>query len=136
MINKTGQAAKNILNGHSNIIMVIKGILVSYLFTIPMFTIFAYFLKFTDFPLKYMSTAVIITTLLSIVIAGWISTKNVKSKGWLNGAIVGFIYMLILYLVSSIVYREFAINSYVLILLGIGILSGSIGGILGINLKR
>jgi len=44
--------------------------------------------------------------------------------------------MLILYLVSSIVYREFAINSYVLILLGIGILSGSIGGILGINLKR
>jgi len=58
-----------------------------------------------------------------------------KSKGWLNGAIVGFIYMLILYLVSSIVYREFAINSYVLILLGIGILSGSIGGILGINLK-
>jgi len=68
--------------------MVIKGILVSYLFTIPMFAIFAYFLKFTDFPLKYMSTAVIITTLLSIVIAGWISTKNVKSKGWLNGAIV------------------------------------------------
>jgi len=136
MINKTGQAAKNILNGHSNIIMVIKGhtgILFVYNSDVCYFCVF---LKFTDFPLKYMSTAVIITTLLSIVIAGWISTKNVKSKGWLNGAIVGFIYMLILYLVSSIVYREFAINSYVLILLGIGILSGSIGGILGINLKR
>ncbi|HOM03017.1 MAG TPA: TIGR04086 family membrane protein [Acetivibrio sp.] len=136
MINKTGQAAKNILSGHTNVITIIKGILISYLFTLPMFAIFAYFLRFTDFPLKYMSTAVIITTLLSIVIAGWISAKNVKSKGWLNGAIVGFIYMLILYLISSIVYRDFAVNSYVLILLAIGVLSGSIGGILGINLKR
>ncbi|NLU25975.1 MAG: TIGR04086 family membrane protein, partial [Hungateiclostridium thermocellum] len=44
MINKTGQAAKNILIGHSNIIMVIKGLLVAYLFTIPMYAIFEYFL--------------------------------------------------------------------------------------------
>jgi len=49
MINKTGQAAKNILNGHSNIIMVIKGILVSYLFTIPMFAILRIFLNLRIF---------------------------------------------------------------------------------------
>lgn len=136
MINKTGQAAKNIINEHSNIVTIIKGILVSYLFTLPMFAVFAYFLTFVDFPQKYLSTAVIITTLLSIVIAGWISTRNVRSKGWLNGGIVGIIYMLILYLLSSIVYREFTLNSHVLILLAIGVLTGSIGGILGINLRR
>jgi putative membrane protein (TIGR04086 family) len=136
MINKTGQTAKNIISEHSNLVTIIMGILVSYAITLPITAVFAYILMFTDFPQKYLPTAVIITTLLSIVIAGWVSTKNVKSKGWLNGGIVGIVYVLILYLVSSVVYRDFSVNMHVVTLFFIGILTGSIGGILGINLRR
>lgn len=136
MINKTGQTAKNIINEHANIVTIVKGILVSYLITLPVFAVFAYLLTFTDFPQKYMPTAVIITTLLSIVIAGWSSTKNVKSKGWFNGGIVGIVYMLILFALSSITYENFSINKHVVTMLAIGVLTGSIGGILGINLRK
>ncbi|HQA58543.1 MAG TPA: TIGR04086 family membrane protein [Acetivibrio sp.] len=136
MINKTGQTAKSILTEHSNIVTIIMGILVSYAITLPIAAVLAYLLMFTDFPQKYMPTAVIITTLLSIVIAGWVSTKNVKSKGWLNGGIVGIVYVLILYLASSIVYRDFSIDVNVIVKFLIGILTGCIGGILGINLRR
>jgi len=136
MINKTGQTAKNIINEHANIVSMIKGIAIAYLVTVPMFVIFAFFLSNTDFPDKFIPSAVIITTLVSIIIAGWTSTRKIKSKGWLNGGIVGFIYMAILYLVSSLAYRNYSINRHVIIMLVIGVISGAIGGILGINLRR
>ena len=78
MINKTGQSAKNIMSEHANALNIAKSILISYLITIPVFAIFAYILTLTDFPQKYISTFVIITTLLSVVIAGWSSTKYIK----------------------------------------------------------
>jgi len=136
MINKTGQSAKKIMSEHANALNIAKSILISYLITIPVFAIFAYILILTDFPQKYISTFVIITTLLSVVIAGWSSTKYIKSKGWLNGGIVGFFYMLVLFLLSSSSYGDFSINIHVITMFIIGTLTGSIGGILGINLRK
>ena len=136
MVNKTGNTAKNILSEHSNLMIIIKGILVSYLITLPIFAVFAYILTFTDFPQRYIPTAVIITTLLSIVVAGWLSSKNVKSKGWLNGGIVGIVYMVVLYLLSSTGYKDFSIDRQVVTMFIVGILSGCVGGILGINSKK
>lgn len=136
MINKTGQSAKNIMSEHANALSIAKAILISYFITIPVFAIFAYILTLTDFPQKYIPSFVIITTLLSVVIAGWSSTKYIKSKGWLNGGIVGFVYMLVLFLLSSSTYGDFGINMHVATMFIIGTLTGSIGGILGINLKK
>ena len=136
MINKTGQTAKNIINEHANIVSMVKGIAIAYLVTIPLFVIFAFFLSHMDFPEKFLPSAVIITTLVSIIVAGWSSTSRIKSKGWLNGGIIGFMYMGILFLASSLAYRDYTINRHVIIMLIIGVITGSIGGILGINLRR
>jgi putative membrane protein (TIGR04086 family) len=54
----------------------------------------------------------------------------------MNGAVVGLIYMLILYALSSIVYGSFPINRHVVIMFVIGAITGAIGGIIGINMKR
>ena len=43
--------------------------------------------------------------------------------------------MLIIYLLSSIISKNFGIEFYTLVMIGSGILAGSIGGILGVNLK-
>ena len=136
MINKTSQTAKNIINEHANIVSMVKGIGIAYLITIPLFMVFAFFLTYMDFPEKLLSSAVIITTLISIIVAGWTSTCNVRSRGWLNGGIIGFMYMTILFLASSLAYRDYTMNSHVIIMLIIGVVTGSIGGILGINLRR
>lgn len=135
MINK-GQAAKNIISEHANMVTIAKGLLVSYIITIPIFVVFAYFVSMTDFPEKYLSTAVIITTILSIVIAGWSAAKGMKSRGWLNGAVIGFVYILVLFLLSSVTYNNFTINSHVIIMFVLGVVTGGIGGILGINLRK
>lgn len=117
------------------IFSVIKGLVVAYLVSIPAFLLFALILTNTDFPEKYKSIAVIITTIVSIFAAGMTATRGSRSRGWLNGGVVGFIYMLVLYLLSSIIYRNFSIDRYVVTMAIIGILTGAVGGITGINIK-
>ena len=136
MLKKSNQLSKPAVNESMSLVAVLKGILVGYIITIPAFMLFALILANTDFPQKLITPAVVITTIISVLTAGAISTRGLKNRGWLNGSIVGFIYMLILYLLSSLIYRNFAIDKYVITMTVIGILTGAIGGIIGINIKN
>lgn len=135
MIGQAGQAAKGDLAGSIKLSCIIKGIVVSYIITIPVFMIFAFILANTEFPEKLISPAVLITTIISLLTAGISATKGTKSKGWLNGCIVGFVYMLILYFASSIAMDNFSIDRYIITMGLIGVITGAMGGIIGINFK-
>lgn len=112
-----------------------RGIVISYLVTIPTFIVFSLILTYTDFPEKLISPAVVITTVISIFTAGSSVTRSVKSRGWLNGGVVGLIYMIVLYFFSSLVLGSFGIDRYALTMILIGVLTGAIGGIVGVNMK-
>jgi putative membrane protein (TIGR04086 family) len=126
---------KKSLDEHVNIIRVAKGLIFSFLITLPCFFIFALFLTYTDFPEKYTSMAVLITTVISVLVASAYSTKNVKHKGWMNGCFVGLLYVTILYLASSIVDKNFMLNFSGILTFFIGAIVGCLGGILGINMR-
>lgn len=132
----SNQNAKTAVNENLSTISVLKGILAAYIITIPAFMLFALILSNTDFPQKLISPAVVITTIISVLTAGSVSTKGLKNRGWLNGSIVGLIYMLILYIFSSLIFKNFAIDKYVITMMVIGVLTGAIGGIVGINIKK
>lgn len=136
MIKQANQAAKSVLYDRVNLALIFKGIVISYLITIPTFIIFAIILTYTSFPEKYISSTVMVTTIISILIAGSTATKNVKNKGWMNGGFVGLVYTIVLYLISSIILKNFLIDKHVITVLIIGIITGAIGGIIGINLKK
>jgi len=130
------QNIREVIKDHMTLASIIKGIVISFFITIPFFAAFALALTYTDFPEKYISSSVIITTIISIIVAGSTATSRINKKGWVNGAVVGVVYMLILYLLSSISFNDFTITRYCVTMLIIGILSGSIGGIIGVNLKH
>jgi putative membrane protein (TIGR04086 family) len=136
MLKTSNQMSKPAVNESMSLVAVLKGILAAYIITIPAFMLFALILSNTDYPQKLITPAVVITTVISVLTAGAVSTRGLKNKGWLNGSIVGFIYMLILYLLSSLIYRNFSIDNYVVTMTVIGILTGAIGGIIGINIKK
>jgi putative membrane protein (TIGR04086 family) len=136
MVRQLGQNVKTAVNEHVTLFSVIKGIVVSYFITLPAFLIFSYVLTYTDYPENYIPTSVIIVTIMSILVAGSTATRNVKNRGWLNGAAVGLVYMLVLYLFSSLTYKNFSVDKHVIIMMFIGMLTGSIGGIIGINFRR
>lgn len=126
---------KKQLDEHVNLPRVLKGLILSFLITLPCFLGFALFLTYTDFPEKYTFIAVLITTVISVLTASAYSTRNVRSKGWMNGCIVGVFYVAILYLASSIVFMNFAMDVQVLLTVVIGAIVGCLGGIFGINLR-
>ncbi len=126
---------KKSLDEHVNLLRVVKGLIISFLITLPCFLVFALFLTYTDFPEKYTYIAVLITTVLSVLTASAYSTKNVKRKGWMNGCFVGILYVTILYLASSIVFMNFAIDLQVIVTVIIGAIVGCLGVIFGINLR-
>lgn len=119
-----------------NPLLLLKGLLASYIVTIPAFLLFALILANLDFPQRLITPVVVVITVISVLTAGAVSTRGVRSKGWLNGSIVGLVYMVILYLFSSIVYKNFALDRNVLTMAVIGVLSGAIGGIVSINTKK
>lgn len=114
---------------------IIINILMCFLFTVLWLIIFAFVLTYTDFPDKFVSPVVVILTVLSVMLAGFLTAKHRASKGWLTGAFTGILYMLILYILGSAIYNNvsFGINTFAMFALGL--ISGSFGGILGINLK-
>lgn len=135
MFKIASQSAKTEGNEGMNLLTLLKGLLASYIITIPAFMLFALILTNLDFPQKMMTPAVIVITVISVLTAGSLSTKGVRSRGWLNGSLVGFIYMLILYMFSSILCKNFTIDRYVITMTIIGVLTGAIGGIMSVNTK-
>ncbi len=135
MVRQTSQNLKVPERQNSTFIALMKGIIYGYIITVPIFIAFALVLTYTKFPEKYISPVVIITTIISVIFAGSASAKGSQNKGWLLGSVVGLLYMIILYLSSSIAFNNFSIDRYVLINGLIGMLSGAIGGIVGTNSK-
>ena len=67
------------------------------------------------------------------VIDGFTILKSINKNGMMNGAIIGGTYVILLYLISSLLNTGFALNIYTIIMIISGIISGIIGGILGVN---
>jgi putative membrane protein (TIGR04086 family) len=133
MSKNASQNAKPEGNSGLKLVSLLKGLLASYIITIPAFMVFALIMTNLDFPQKLLTPAVVVITVISVLTAGAVSTRGVRSRGWLNGSIVGFIYMLVLYLFSSILCKNFTVDRYVITMTIIGVLAGAIGGIMSIN---
>lgn len=70
----------------------------------------------------------------ALLIGGFRISKTKKEKGIINGCVLGFIYMGILYMASSAVNLDFSLSLSSIIMIILGIIGGAIGGILGVNL--
>lgn len=60
---------------------------------------------------------------------------NIKKNGILNGGVIGGTYILILYIISSLLNWKFGLNMQSVIMIIVGIIFGILGGIIGVNKK-
>lgn len=116
-------------------IKIIKGTAISIILSLILLTIYATLLSYTSVSENTMVPVIITITGISILIGSSISSMHIKKQGMLNGALVGLIYMLTIYILSSIVLSSFELtmNSIIMILVGIG--TGMVGGVIGVNMK-
>ena len=112
----------------------VKALLVAFGLTLLIFLVCSLLLTYTGLKEESIPFTVIITIVLSTAVAGALYARCTGKRGYVNGALVGAVYALVLYVVSLLTAGSFRFSSYIFVLLSIGILSGAFGGIVGINL--
>lgn len=125
--------SENLSESGNNIKKILKGSIISMLITIIALLIFASLLTYTSMSEATIPAVIIVTSIISILIGSTISMSNVKRNGILNGALIGLIYILAIYLLSSIIQGNFAVNAYSIIMIIGSVIAGAVGGIIGVN---
>lgn len=125
---------ENKLEVNKNIIRVVKGSGFAIVISLILLFIYASLLTSTNISETTMVPVVITISGISILIGSSISSFKIKKQGMLNGALVGLIYMILIYLLSSILLAGFILNMQSIIMIIVGALAGMIGGIIGVNL--
>lgn len=120
---------------NSNLIKIIKGSAIAIILSLIFLTIYAAILSFTSVSETTMVPVVLVLTGISILIGSSMSSISIKKQGIINGGLVGLIYVLFLYIVSSIAGIGFGLNMNAIIMLIVGIITGMIGGVIGVNIK-
>ncbi len=123
----------NKVNINNNIMKVIKGSVISFIISVILLFIFASLLVYTEIQETTIKPVVIIISIVSILIGSSLSSIKIKKNGIINGALVGLIYILTLYILSSIAFIGFNLNLYSIIMIIGAIISGMVGGIIGVN---
>lgn len=120
----------------NNIVNISKGILSSIFITLILLFVFSAILTYSDMQESTIPIVTIVITAVSILIGSSISTIKINKNGILNGGTIGFLYIFLLYILSSIVQTGFSLNMYSIVMIIAAIVSGMIGGIVGVNIKR
>lgn len=107
--------------------IIAKGVIISVVITLIAIFIFAIIMAFTDFSEESIAPVIIGISALSILAGSSLSSIKIHKNGMLNGGIIGLIYMLFLYLVSSGIGTGFALNFNSIIMILLGIVAGMIG---------
>ena len=58
-----------------------------------------------------------------------------KTRGLFSGGIIALIYILTIYILSSVINGDFSFNIYSLIMCVSSVICGMIGGIIGVNIN-
>ncbi|WP_026475753.1 TIGR04086 family membrane protein [Alkaliphilus transvaalensis] len=76
-----------------------------------------------------------VISILGVAYAAIYVVANIGAKGWLHGAVIGLVFMLLLVILSKMFVTDYVVDKYVSYKLLISIATGSIGGMIGINIK-
>ena len=116
--------------------LILKGYIFSLIISLISLFIYATILVNTNIQENTIKPVIITITAISILIGSSISSLKIKKNGIINGVCVGGIYLISLYILSSIAITGFSLNLSSIITIIIGIIVGGIGGIIGVNMGK
>lgn len=118
-----------------NLSYIIKGVAMSFMILILLIVVFAAILSLTNISDNYIKPVLIGITFFSIMISSFLTLRKIKSKGVITGLILAGSFLLVLLIISFIMNGKLTFDMYSYMTILFGILSGMIGGILGVNIK-
>lgn len=119
-----------------NVFYIIKGLIITLVATFILLLILSSLLVYTNLSENIINPTIIIITAVSILLGSSIANIKIKNKGIINGGIIGVIYMISIYLISSIMNQNFSLTLYSSIMIVTGVVFGMLGGIIGVNIGK
>ena len=116
-----------------NFLNILKGVIISIIFTLFFLFIFSIILTYTNISETFITPVIIVITAISIFIGSSIGNIKMKKNGLLNGALIGGIYLLTIYLLSGIANQNFSLSTGSIIIIIAGMVCGMFGGVIGVN---
>ena len=114
---------------------ILTGILVSYILSVILIFIFSILLVNTNIKEQYIGIVITIISGISILVGSTVSTRKMNKNGILNGLVISFLYILLLYITSSLATSNFTITINLILFTVLALVLGVFGGILGVNIK-
>ena len=112
----------------------VKWVFIAYLITIVLIAVYSLILAYTDVPEGTIPTVVLLISIVSVLVSSSLAVKKIKQKGLINGAIIGMLYVMFLYILSSIFITGFSLTAYSIAMILLCGLVGIIGVIIGGNM--
>lgn len=125
----------NSLEINNNIGIIAKGVIIAIVASMILLLVFSAILTYTKVSESVSNPVIIVITAVSILIASQISTRKIRKNGIVNGGIIGGIYIITLYLISSIVTGNFSLGINAIVMIISSVIAGMFGGIIGVNAK-
>ena len=119
-----------------NVGLIFKGVGVAFVVSILLMLVYAGVLVYTSVSEVTIDFVIIGITGISIMIGSILVNVKMNKNGLINGGLIGFIYILIMYLLSSMVSNNYTLNKSSIIMIIVSIVLGMLGGIIGINKKQ
>lgn len=114
---------------------VLKSLGIAFLLTTILLLIMTALLTFTSLKEDKIPLINTVIMIFSIVIGSISLAFKVDEKGWLNGGLIGILYFLMLLLINFLFIKPFIFDIYTIGKLFICLISGAIGGMIGVNIK-
>lgn len=116
-----------------SIFNIAKGVVVSFIVTLILLFVFSIVLTYSNISENIITPTIIVITAISIFVGSTIANLKMNKNGLMNGALIGGIYLMIIYIISSIINQEFSLTINSIIMIIASIICGMFGGVLGIN---
>lgn len=116
--------------------MILKGVLLAYCISFLLILVYSAILTYTGVSESTIPMAVFMISLLSVFLASSLMVIKLKENGLKNGGLIGLIYILVLYFLSSLTSVGFGLSSFSIATIIFNILLGMVGGIIGVNLAK
>ena len=118
------------------LIIILRSTVISYVISIFMLMVYALLLAHTNLSESTIPIVTFVISLISVLIGSSLTMIRIRENGLINGGLVGLIYILLLYLLSSIFVTGFGLNGYSFSMIIFNVLIGMIGGIIGVNMIK
>jgi putative membrane protein (TIGR04086 family) len=133
MNRQTGSKVSPYPLGGAAIPVLLKATAMALILSVFLLFVAALVLYFTAVPEKIAPYLVFGISLAAILWGSSFAGRKIGTRGWINGGIVGILYVVIMLAIGLLVLDNFAFNWNFIVKIFLGFVFGAVGGMWGVN---